>query len=92
MEDVANDIINYSRDDWVIDEYQQAIDDANLIFNFRLEGQEEGYESGKIDREIEIARNMLKENIALETIIKCMGLTKIEIEKVFNQSKFEIWK
>ena len=96
LEDVVNDIINYSRDDRVIDEYQQAIDDANLIFNSKLEGQEEGYESGKMDGEIqkqqEIARNMLKEKIALETIIKCTGLPKIEIEKVFNQSKFEIWK
>ena len=53
LEKVVKDIIDYSRDDRVIDEYRQAIDDANLLFNSKLEGKEEGYAQGKMDGMVE---------------------------------------
>ena len=90
LEKVAKDIIDYSRDDRVIDEYRQAIDDANLIFNSKLEGKEEGYAQGKMDgkiegekqKQLEIARNLKQMGLSTEQIVQATGLSKAEIEKL----------
>ena len=44
--------------------------------------REQGEENGERNKSIEIAKKMLKEKIDIETIIKCTGLTKEEIEKL----------
>ena len=44
--------------------------------------EEKGLEKGIKKRNIEIAKKMLQEDIAIETIIKITGLTKEEIEKI----------
>ena len=44
------------------------------------QGLEQGLEQGSKHKEIEIARNMLKDNMSIDTIIKYTGLTKKEIE------------
>ena len=44
--------------------------------------EEKGLKKGIEKRNIEIAKKMLQENIAIETIIKITGLTKEEIEKI----------
>ena len=47
--------------------------------------EEKGLKKGIEKRNIEIAKKMLQENIAIETIIKITGLTKEEIEKIKNK-------
>ena len=44
--------------------------------------EEKGLKKGIEKRNIEIAKKMLQENIAIETMIKITGLTKEEIEKI----------
>ena len=44
----------------------------------KKEGKEEGFSEGKK----ETAKNMLKEKISVETIMKCTGLSKEEIETI----------
>ena len=41
-----------------------------------------GQKDGKKNEKIEIAKKMKKDNVDIETIIKCTGLTKEEIEKL----------
>jgi len=45
-------------------------------------GKVEGIEIGKLKEKREMALNCLKENIAIETIMKLTGLTKEDIEKL----------
>ena len=47
------------------------------------EGRVEGKAEGEKNKAIEIAKNMLKENFDIETIIKVTGLTKEEVEKLW---------
>ena len=42
----------------------------------------EGYEQGMSSRNIEIAKNMLKDNIDISIISKYTGLSKEEIEEL----------
>ena len=44
--------------------------------------QNEGYRQGEAERNIEIAKNMLKENINIELISKVTGLSLEEIENL----------
>ena len=48
----------------------------------REEGLEKGREEGKIERNIEIAKNLLKLNFDIESISKATGLIKEEIQKL----------
>jgi predicted transposase/invertase (TIGR01784 family) len=45
-------------------------------------GKEEGKAIGKKENSLEIAKNMLKDKIPIETIIKYTSLTKEEIESL----------
>ncbi|MCI8832813.1 MAG: Rpn family recombination-promoting nuclease/putative transposase [Clostridia bacterium] len=45
-------------------------------------GLEEGRQEGEKNKAIKIAKNLLKQNISIEIIIECTGLTKEEIEKL----------
>ena len=51
------------------------------------EGRVEGKSEGEKNKAIEIAKNMLKENFDIETIIKVTGLTKEEVEKLWQLLK-----
>ena len=44
--------------------------------------KKEGFEDGRAEREIEMARAMKGENIDIKTIIKVSGLSAEEIEKL----------
>ena len=48
----------------------------------RSEGLAEGEASGRAEREIEMAKAMKAEGIAINTIVKVSGLSKEEIEKL----------
>ena len=50
--------------------------------NIRYSGYIDGKAEGKNERNIEIAKNMLKENIDIELISKVTGLNPEEIEKL----------
>ena len=45
-------------------------------------GVNDGYNSGRNDAVLETAKNMLKDNINIKSIMKYTGLTKKEIEKL----------
>ena len=44
-----------------------------------------GEKKGEKEKAIEIARNLLKENIPIEIIVKTTGLTKEELEKIMKE-------
>ena len=50
-------------------------------------GIEQGISTGLSQGKVEIAKNMLAENIPLETISKCTGLTLDEINTLKNNEK-----
>ena len=71
----------------IADLREKAILDEKAIYAKGLDdgiktGLEKGLEEGIKKRNIEIAKKMLQEDIAIETIIKITGLTKEEIEKI----------
>ena len=49
------------------------------------DAREDGIAEGEKKEKIEIAKNLLKENIPLEIIMKATGLTEEEIEKIRNK-------
>ena len=53
-----------------------------LISEAKHEGHAEGIAEGSKQKEIEIAKNMIKDNMSIDIIIKYTGLTKEEIEKL----------
>ncbi len=46
------------------------------------EGRKAGIEEGRNERNLDIAKNLLKQNIAIDIISKATGLTQEEIEKL----------
>lgn len=52
----------------------------------KREGKEEGKQEGKRLTQIEIAKNMLKENVSLDIIEKVIKLSKEELEKIKIES------
>ncbi len=54
----------------------------DMLRQERIEGREEGEAIGQQKEKIEIARNMLSENMTTELIIKMTGLTVEQIEKI----------
>ena len=63
----------------IIELREKAIRDEHAIY---AKGLDDGVEKGTREKQIEIAKSMLKENMDIEIIIKITGLTKEEIEKL----------
>ena len=63
----------------IIELREKAIRDEHAIY---AKGLDDGVEKGAREKQIEIAKSMLKENMDIEMIIKITGLTKQEIEKL----------
>ena len=61
-------------------DYEEAIEREK--FECHLTGLEEGIEKGKKDKQIEIAKTMLKDNIPVETISKYTNLSIEEIKNI----------
>ena len=57
-------------------------DEMNIRYSGYIDGMAEGEAKGKKERNIEIAQNMLKENVNLELISKVTGLSLEEIENL----------
>lgn len=67
----------------IIELREKAIRDEHAIYAKGVDdGIEEGKAKGAREKQIEIAKSMLKENMDIEIIIKITGLTKEEIEKL----------
>ena len=49
--------------------------------------QEEAYEDGVHHNAVESAKNLLKENIPIETIARCIGLSLEEVQKLAEEVK-----
>lgn len=73
------------------EKYEQIIDDvteAKLAFSREMYifdmscSRKEGYEEGEKQKQIEIVKKMLEENMNIETIVKITGLSKEEVEKL----------
>ena len=64
-------------------EFLSAEEDARKTNNtFKEIGRREGVEIGKSERNIEIARNLLKKNMSIQDISEVTGLPLSEIEKL----------
>ena len=49
--------------------------------------REEAYEEGAKNKAIETARNLLSENLPIEQVARCTGLTLETVEKLANEVK-----
>ena len=71
------------REKYIMD--QKAIEDAGYDKGLKdgmSQGMSFGISQGRKERNIEIAKNLLKLNLSIEQIIEATGLTKEEIEKI----------
>jgi predicted transposase/invertase (TIGR01784 family) len=67
------------------EEYKAYVDNLNSYrdyYNCLDYAKKEGREEGKIEKGIEIAKNLLNLGIPIDTIIASTGLSKEEIEKI----------
>ncbi|OAM01653.1 Rpn family recombination-promoting nuclease/putative transposase [Wolbachia endosymbiont of Dactylopius coccus] len=73
-----------------IDDYLSSIQQGKIegkIEGIKIgeeKGRKEGREEGKIEGKIEVAKKMLANNIDVNTIVKCTGLSISEIEELQN--------
>ena len=87
---IIDKVEELSKDDEIIslnDEYDRAeldkVSARNLgIEQGMIEGIKEGKEEGIKERNIAIAKNMLKDNLDIKTICKYTGLSKEEVESL----------
>ena len=62
-------------------EFLSAEEDAKKVHNTLIgEAKEEGFETGSYQEKLQIAKNMILENMGIEIIARVTGLTKREIE------------
>lgn len=91
LEELSNDeherYLADLREKYTRDQYEiQAYGYDKGVEEGRIEGKKEGIKEGKLEgrkeKSIEIAKNLLAQNIDIEVIINCTGLTKEEINKI----------
>ncbi len=75
--------LEYLREKWRMD-YNSGIDWAKKQGEKAgiAKGQRKGKKAGIKQAQLEIARELLKNHVAIEIIVKSTGLTKQEIEKI----------
>ena len=77
-------MIEMSNDEFILHEWQKDKMDA-LVKQNEMEGaKQEGIEQGIMENKIEIAKNMLKENMDIQTISRLTNLTETDIQKLKN--------
>ena len=74
--------INMSKDGFVLHAWQKEKMDALVKYNEIKEATDKGKAEGIKENTIEIAKNLLKENVDVETISKATGLTAENIQKL----------
>ena len=76
---IAN-ISNFTREEY--EEYERSLKSYRDMQNTMDYKYTKGRKEGKKEEKIEIAKNLLKNNISIKIIINSTGLTKEEIEKL----------
>lgn len=86
MEDMNNKAVKKAKevlDEISGDEREQELAFQRLMYKMDQDAvREAGYDKGKKDKALEIAKNMLKQNISIEVIITCTGLAQEEIKNL----------
>ena len=86
MEDYVKESIKASQDEEVIGLYDKELHLEKLrlseLKEAREKGIEQGIEKGIEQEKIEIAKELLNNNVSLDIIMKSTGLSKEEIEKL----------
>ena len=83
MKEYIKDAEKASSDgEWTALEYDKELHDMMIQNNMIDEAKETGKKMGIETEKIEIAKNMLKENIDINTISKCTGLSIEEIQNL----------
>ena len=86
MEDYVKESIKASMDEEVIGLYDKELHLEKLrlseLEEAREKGIEQGIEKGIEQEKIEIAKELLNNNVSLDIIMKSTGLSKEEIEKL----------
>lgn len=94
LEKVVKKIVNISReeelqgiydkelqDEWIRDRYKEE-----GLLGGRKEGKEQGIKEGRIQKQIEIAKNLLKQNINLQIVHTATGLSLEELERLNDEN------
>ena len=83
-------VIEMSKDTFILHEWEKEKMDELTKLAYEEDGHKRGLEQGREQgftdglqkRSQEIAKNMLKENLSLDVISKCTGLSHEELEKI----------
>ena len=85
-EKLVNQVEEYSNDEEVVTLYskytRQELERNTLIHDALVKGRNEGIEEGSLNKSIEIAKNLLNNNISIDIISDSTGLSIEEIEKL----------
>ena len=71
--------ISMSKDGFILHEWQKDKFDALVKYNEIEDAKKEGKAEGTKEKAIEIAKNLIKENVDINIIVKSTGLTKKDI-------------
>ena len=71
---------NFSKE-WFTEIYADQVKEKNDKL-LKEEGRTEGYISGEKDGKLETAKNMIKDKLPIETIVKYTWLSKQEVEEL----------
>ena len=80
---IRQEIAEYDENTRIANAIERGIEQG--IEQGRAEGKAEGRIAGIEEEKIKIAKNMLAQNISIELIEKCTGLTKKEIEEISHK-------
>ena len=75
-----------SKDEFVLHEWNKELFDNLIKYNEIEDATNEGKALGIIENKIEIAKNMLKENLDIKMVSKVTGLTEKEVQKLKEEN------
>lgn len=78
--------IAMSKDEFVLHEWNKELFDNLIKYNEIEDATNEGKALGIIENKIEIAKNMLKENLDIKMVSKVTGLTEKEVQKLKEEN------
>ena len=81
IEDFVDDAV-YASSDEVLDIYDAEVIKQMEMQDMKRQGLSEGYDAGERNKQLEIAKNMLKDNIPIDIIMKYTNLTENEINNL----------
>jgi len=81
MEDFVDDAV-YASNDEVLDIYDAEVIKQMEMQDMKKQGLSEGYDAGERNKQLEIAKNLLNNNVSIDIIINSTGLTKEEISNL----------